>query len=221
MEQVFNLLRTSLPLLLQGFYTTMTLWISASIVSCTIGIVVGIFRSNALRVPYVSSVLDGITFVFRAVPFYVQLLIVYFVIPHILTLHISAFSAALVSLGLCSASYVSQIVRGGINAIAYGQWEAAKALGCTTFQTLWYVVMPQAMPIILPALVGECDQLLKSTAIVSTIGVLELTGAGRNIIAQEMNPLTIYTVLAVIYLLISALLAMVAVWIEKRLSHLS
>jgi len=218
MMQIFEILHNSMPLLLQGLYTTLLLWMSASIISCVIGIILGVLRSTALRVPYVSVMLDAITFVFRAVPFYVQLLITYFVIPYLLAIQISAFSAALLSLGLCSASYVSQIVRGGVNAIAEGQWEAAKALGCTTVQTLRYIIVPQTMRIVLPALVGECDQLLKSTAIVSTIGVLELTGAGRNIIAQEMNPLTIYMVLATIYLIMSALLAMLSVWLEKKLA---
>src|SRR5579863_4508193 len=158
MMQLFELLHNSMTLLLQGLYTTLLLWISASIISCIIGVILGILRSTPLRVPYISTMLDAITFVLRAVPFYVQLLITYFVIPHLLAIHISAFSAALLSLGLCSASYVSQIVRGGINAIAEGQWEAAKALGCTTLQTLRYIVVPQTMRIVLPALIGECDQ---------------------------------------------------------------
>jgi ABC-type amino acid transport system permease subunit len=165
----------------------------------------------------VSSVLDGITFILRGVPFYVQLLIAYFVLPNIVGINVSAFSAALLSLGLCSASYVSQIVRGGINAIPFGQWEAAKVLGCSTTDTVRYIVIPQMLKIVLPALIGECDQLLKSTSIVSAIGVLELTGAGRNIIAQEMNPLTIYTVLAIIYLIISALLALFSTWLEAKM----
>ena len=85
-------------------------------------------------------------------------------------------------------------------------------------ETVRYIVIPQALRIVLPALVGECDQLLKSTSIVSAIGVLELTGAGRNIIAQEMNPLTVYTVLALCYLMMSSLLALVALFIEKKWS---
>ena len=218
MEQVAALLKSSMPLLLQGLYTTVQLWVIASIVSLIIGVLCGIFRGNTLRIPYVSTMLDGITFVLRAVPFYVQLLIAYFVLPNIMGINISAFTAALLSLGLCSASYVSQIVRGGINAISAGQWEAAKVLGCTTVDTVRYIIVPQMLKIILPALVGECDQLLKSTSIVSAIGVLELTGAGKNIIAQEMNPLTIYTLLAVVYLIISALLAVFSVWLEKKMS---
>jgi ABC-type amino acid transport system permease subunit len=78
--------------------------------------------------------------------------------------------------------------------------------------------MPQALRIIVPALVGECDQLLKSTAVVSAIGVFELTGAGRNIITQEMNPIAIYTILALAYLSMSTLLAQFARWLERRLA---
>jgi ABC-type amino acid transport system permease subunit len=72
--------------------------------------------------------------------------------------------------------------------------------------------------IVLPALVGECDQLLKSTSIVSTIGVLELTGAGKNIITNHMNPLTVYVFLALVYLSMSTVLAFFAQWLERRFS---
>jgi len=207
-----------MPLLLQGLWITAQLWLVASLISFIIGLMLGVFRCNVLRIPYVSVLLDGVTFVLRGIPFYVQLLIVYFVIPNMLGINISAFMAALLSLGLCSASYVSQIIRGGINAIAPGQWEAAKVLGYTTYETVKYIIFPQTIKIVLPALVSELDQLLKSTSIVSAIGILELTGAGRNIIAQEMNPLTIYTLLAAIYLMMSALLAIFSVWLEKRLT---
>jgi|SRR5581483_364377 len=214
---VLLLLKNSLPLLLQGLYATLLLWISASIFSIIAGAIMGVLRSNALRIVYISSLFDGITFVLRAVPFYVQLLIAYFVIPSLLHCNISAFCAAVISLGLCSASYVSQIMRGGINAISVGQWEAAKVLGYSMLDTVRFIIVPQTLKIVLPALIGECDQLLKSTSIVSAIGVLELTGAGRNIIAQEMNPLTIYMVLAGMYLVMSAILAYCAVIVEKKM----
>jgi len=217
MENVLLLLSNSMPLLLKGLSMTLLLWLCATTVSLIVGIILGVLRSNMVRIPYVSTMLDGVTFVFRAVPFYVQLLIAYFVIPNLVGLTISAFAAALYSLGFCSASYVSQIVRGGINAIPAGQWEAAQVLGYTQCDTIRYIIVPQMLKIVLPALVGECDQLLKSTSIVSTIGVLELTGAGRNIIVQEMNPLTIYTLLAFIYLCMSAVLATFSAWVERKL----
>jgi His/Glu/Gln/Arg/opine family amino acid ABC transporter permease subunit len=219
MLSLITMLNSFMPLLLQGLRITLVLWLIASAISFILGIVFGVLRSSVLRISYISVILDIITFVLRAIPFYVQLLIAYFVIPSLIHSDISAFTAACMSLGLCSAAYVSQIVRGGINAIPDGQWEAAKVLGYSTLDTVRFIIIPQAFKIILPALVGECDQLLKSTAIVSAIGVLELTGAGRNIIAQEMNPLTIYTVLAVVYVLMSAMLALVSIFVEKRLAN--
>jgi polar amino acid transport system permease protein len=219
MEQVLILLKNSLPLLIQGFWTTIFLWAGATTISFIFGIVLGVLRSNALRIPYISMVLDCMTFIFRGIPFYVQLLIAYFVVPYVMGIHASAFVTALVSLGLCSASYVSQIVRGGINAISVGQWEAAYVLGCSSFETVRYIIVPQMVKIVLPALVAECDQLLKSSSIVSVIGVLELTGAARNIVSQEMNPLTMYTLLALIYLCISAVLAFISILIERKMKY--
>ncbi len=215
--KILLFLYTFWPLLFKGFCVTLMLWLTAGIVSLIFGFIIGVLRSNRLYLTHISPLLDGITFVFRAVPFYVQLLIAYFVVPHLFGINVSAFSASLCSLGLCSASYVSQIVRGGINAISAGQWEAAKVLGYSQSKTVRYIVGPQMFKMVLPALVGECDQLLKSTSIVSTIGVLELTGAGKNIVAQEMNPLTMYTVLAVVYLVMSAMLTIFAAKIEQKM----
>ena len=201
---------------MQGAFTTCTVLLCSSVISMVVGIVWGVVRCDCLRIPYISFMFDCITFLLRAVPFYVQLLIVYFVLPGLVGIYISPFSAAVVSLGFCSAAYVSQMVRGGINGINKGQWEAAQMLGYSKMQTLQYIIVPQVVRIILPALLGECDQLLKSTAIISAIGVLELTGAARNIIAQELNPLTMYTVIAVMYVCMSSIMAIFAGLVERR-----
>src|SRR5436189_6340040 len=113
MGQLKIFLINEMPLLMQGLKSTLQLWIIASLFSLVIGILLGIFRSNVLRIPYISTLLDNITFIFRGIPFYVQLLIAYYVVPYVLGLTISPFNAASLSLGLCSAAYVSQIVRGG------------------------------------------------------------------------------------------------------------
>ena len=212
------LLGDSWPLLIIGAITTFKLWVTSSCFSLVLGLIWGVLRANHLRFPYLSYGIDGVTFVLRGLPFYIQLLIAYFMLPFIIGMDISAYTASFIALGLCSSGYVSQIVRGGINAIPVGQWEAAQVLGYSLYQTIWYVIMPQALRIIVPALVGECDQLLKSTAVVSAIGVFELTGAGRNIITQEMNPIAIYTILALAYLSMSTLLAQFARWLERRLA---
>jgi His/Glu/Gln/Arg/opine family amino acid ABC transporter permease subunit len=205
-------------LISSGLLMTIGLWIMASVISLVIGSLCGIARSQRLRIKFLSPSVDCFTFILRGIPFYVQLLLVYFVVPYALGGSLSAVNASIISLGLCSAGYVSNIVKAGVNAISAGQWEAAFVLGYTPYNTIRYIIFPQAFRIILPALIGECDQLLKSTAIVSAIGVLELTGVAKNIVAQEMNPLTMYGMLALFYLTLSACLALISRTIEKRLS---
>ena len=167
--------------------------------------------------PLAAKVCDVITFVLRGIPFYVQLLLAYFVIPSVLNIDIPAYVAAAGALGLCSAAYISQIVRGGIDALNPCQWEAAKMLGYSTTQTLRFIIIPQAVKNIFPALTGELDQQLKSTAVFSTIGILELTGAGKNIISQEMNPIAMYTAIALLYLCLSSGLAAVSLYAARRM----
>ena len=211
-------LTTSQPLLLQGVFMTLRLWCVALVIALIVGCLWGVLRSRKLRITGISLILDAVTFILRGIPFYVQLLIAYFVIPGLLGIDISAFFAATISLGICSAAYISQMVRGGINAVADGQWLAAQALGYSSPQMLRFIILPQVTRIILPALTGECDQLLKSTSIISAIGVLEITRAGMNIIARQMNPLSIYTAVALLYLILSSLLNIASYFLERRLS---
>ena len=212
-------IKNALPLLLQATGMTLFLWIAAIVVALITGIIWGVLCCDRLHIAGISQSLKGITFLLRAIPFYVQLLIVYFVLPEFIGINISASGAAIFSLGICSAAYISQIVRGGINAIDLGQWQAAYVLGYTQTATMRYVILPQVMRIILPALSGELDQLLKSTSIVSSIGVLELTGAAKNIVARELNPLTMYLTIACIYVVISLVLAKITTMLERKLSN--
>jgi len=200
---------------IQGALLTLAIWLASTVVSLVVGVTCGVMRCRQLRVAGLSALLDTVTFVLRGVPYYVQLLIAYFVLPDLIGIDVPTFVVASGSLGLCSAAYVSQIVRGGLNALSVGQWEAAYVLGMTTLQTLRYIILPQLVRSVLPSLVGEFDQLLKSTSILSAIGVLELTRAGMNVIAREMNPIPIYFGLAVCYLALSAMLNW-GLWLAER-----
>lgn len=218
MNPIINLIRNSWPLLMQGLSMTLFLWLTTAIIALSMGMLWGIMRSNAVRIKLLSGGLDVITFVLRGIPYYVQLLIAYFVFPVALGINLSACTAALLSLGFCSAAYISQMIQGSINTIPTGQWLAARALGYSTLQTIWYIILPQVLKALTPALTGELDQLLKSTSLVSSIGVLELTRAGMNIIARTMNPISVYTTIALMYLILSSLLAIAAQTINRRLS---
>ena len=145
-----------------------------------------------------------------------QILIAYFVIPASLGIQVSGMQAALGALIFCSSGYVTQIVRAGINNINIGQWEACLVLGYNTKQTLKRVILPQVFNNILPSLFGELEQLLKSTALLATIGITELTRTGMNIISRELNPIPVYLLIALIYLSFSAFLQLIAWHIENR-----
>jgi len=206
-------------LLLKGTSMTIQLLIVSASLSFSSGLFFGILSCNRLKIPIVSSVVEGITFIFRAIPFFVQLLIVYFVLPDLLGFNLDPFPASVLSLGMCSSGYVAQLVRGSLNSIPIAQWEAAFSLGYNTFQSLFYVIIPQMIRNILPSFNNELDALLKSTSIVSAIGMLELTRMGMNIVSREMQPVAIYLTLAFFYVCMSALLNFVTRKIERKIAY--
>lgn len=216
--ETLTILQESAPLLLAGAATTLRVWLYAVLVGLSVGIAWGTVSSNRLWIPYLSPVISWTAFVFRGIPFYVQLLIFYFILPDLINAAPSPFTIGALSLGLCSAAYICQITRSGINAIPATQWEAAHALGYSTWQTVRYIIIPQTLKIIVPPLAGECDQLLKSTSILATIGFLELTRMGMNIIAREMVPLPIYGAIALLYLAMSSALSLATRQAEKYFS---
>lgn len=220
MNSFFSTINNALPLLLRGALMTLQLWIAAGCISFLIGSIWGIIRAQQIRTPYIGSLFDGISFLFRGIPFYVQLLIAYFVIPEFFGgINISPFITSAVSLGLCSAAYASQVIKSGLDAIPLGEWEAAYVLGYSRTQALRYLMLPRAFTFIMPALRGELDQLLKSTSVISTLGVLELTNAARNIVECDLQPLPIYAAVAVMYLLMSAIFNSAVVRLFERKAY--
>lgn len=219
MNGYLDLFVRSAPLLLKGTLMTLQVLLGSALLSFSLGTVMGILSCKRLKIPMISPIIEGVAFVYRAIPFYVQLLIVYFVLPDLMGFNLEPFSASVISLGMCSAGYVSQIVRGGLNAVPPAQWEAAEALGYNTPHCLRYIVLPQMLKAVLPAFNNELDALLKSTAVVSSIGMLELTRMGMNLVSREMEPVPIYLTVALFYLCMSALLNGLARKLEQRISY--
>ena len=191
----------------------------AAILSFSFGLLMGILSCHRLKIPILTPLIEGIAFVLRAVPFYVQLMIVYFVLPELLGFNFNPFWASVISLGFCSSGYMAQIVRAGINSIPIAQWEAAYALGYSTYQSLRWVIIPQMVRNVLPAFNNELDSLLKTTSVVSTIGLLELTRVGMNLVSRELEPVPIYLMIALVYLVMSALLNGAGRLFERRLRY--
>lgn len=214
-----ELIVKTFPLLLKGMWLTLHSTFFAACISLTLGASFGILSCKRLGVQPLKAILEALAFVLRAVPFYVQLILAYFVLPDLLQINLDAYSASILSLGICSSGYVTSIVRAGINSISDEQWDTAQVQGFSKWQSLRYIILPQMLYNVLPALTGELDALLKSTAILSSIGLLELTRVGMNIVSREMEPLTIYLAVAFLYVLLSAAINLLSKFLEKRCSY--
>lgn len=220
-SQSLAIIWKSMPLFLQGIVVTIQLFLLASLLSLVLGTVLGILSSEKLKIPIVSKCINLWAFSTRAVPFFVQLLIVYFVLPDLLGFSLNPFIASIFALGMCSSGYVAQFIRGSINAIDSSHWESAMTLGYSKMKTLFAIILPQAFRLSLPALNNECESLLKSTAIASSIGMLELTRIGMNVVSREMEPVPIYLAIAILYGCLSALLNWSIKKIEKRFFYVN
>ena len=205
-----------MPLLGKGIGMTLVAWVCAAVGSFTIGLVLGIISSEHLKTEKIGVLIKVYTFVSKGIPAYVQILIAYFVLPNLVGCSLSPFVAASCALAFCSGGYVTEIIRAGINAVPQGQWDAAFVLGYSQQQALHYIILPQGLRTVLPALLGELEKLLKSTSLFATIGVTELTRAGMNIISRELNPTPVYLTIACVYLCFSAVLYVVLHYIQKR-----
>lgn len=207
------------PLFIQGIGVTLSSWLLAGLGSLLIGTILGICFSIRISPRFITWAIRGYAFITKGIPAFVQILIFYFVLPALCGVSISGFYAATLALALCSSGYVIEIVRSGLNAIPSGQWDAASALGYSTYATVRRIIMPQLFRIIIPALIGELEQLLKSTTLLATIGVTDLTRVGMNIISRELNPLPVYGMLAILYLIFSALLTSLMFYSERKLRY--
>lgn len=216
MLEEYSTLIKSLPFLLQGALATIEIALVSIAIGLCGGIVIGVLNCNKMRNPFSTVILNGFVWTIRGTPLFVQVLIVYYAIPEVIGISLSPFTAGVIALGINSMAYISEIVRGGINAIPEGQWEAAYVIGLKPWQTLQGIILPQMLRINLPSLTNELTALIKETSILMVIGVAELTKVSRDIVARELDPMTIYLAAAVLYLAMTSSASLVAQYTQKR-----
>jgi len=187
-----------------------------SLVSCTLlGFILGIFRSGnnvflkRLIGVYVSFV--------RGTPFVVQVFIIFFILPD-WGIQLKAFPAALLAMAIMGSAFICEIVAGGIESISRGQWEAAASSGLNLFQQLRLVIVPQAMRVILPPLVGQYVLLIKDTSVVSVIGVMELTRVGWVTVVRIPEGLMVFSLVGILYFVISYPLILLSNYLERKMA---
>jgi polar amino acid transport system permease protein len=165
----------------------------------------------------------------RGIPLLVQLIWWYFAFPVVIQglgnlLHISALVnyqanaivLAIIGLVFCYGAYMSEIFRAGIQSIPKGQMEAARSLGMTYMQSMRHVILPQAFRVILPPVGNEFISLLKDSSLVSVVAVEDLTRRGREFMSAHFNPIQTWTMIALLYLIMTLISARVISWLEKR-----
>lgn len=197
----------------EGVFTTLLLTLFSFISALVLGIVVGVLRR---RRGTLSGLLGGYVSFFRGTPLLIQLFLIYYGLPSI-GISIPRYAAAILSLGLNSAAYISEILRGALSAVPKGQEEAAQVLGLTRTETLAFIVLPQALRVALPALVNAFSSILKDSSLVSVLSIMELTRIGQLIYTRTYRAFEIYLAIALIYYVLTELVACLSRRLEKAL----
>jgi His/Glu/Gln/Arg/opine family amino acid ABC transporter permease subunit len=205
--------QSNLAFMLAGLGLTLQLSISAIALSVLLGVLLAVAAMSPLRVLRWSS--RGYVECFRAVPLLVLLLWVYYGLPVVSGLQLDAFLAGVLSLALSDAAFEAEVFRAGLQSVAKGQREAAETLGLSRWQTFRFVIFPQAIRTILPALGNQFVYVLKMSSLVSVIGLQELTRRANELNVTEYRPLEIYTLLVLEYLLLILLTS----WLVRRLER--
>ena len=157
--------------------------------------------------------------VIRNTPVLVQLLWVYYVLPIVLNINLSAFATLVIGLSIYSSAFIGEVYRAGIQAVPRGHREAAMVLGLSSIQSFRRIVLPQAIRLTLPPLAANFVQLIKYSSLGTVISVGEITRRGTELSSSTFRPLEIFTFIALVYFLICWPLAMaIRIW-ERRLAR--
>ena len=183
------------------------------------GSVIG-FGFSLLRISK-QRAFSALTFVyaeiFRGTPILVQLFLVYFGLPIVFHINVSAFTTVAVSMILYTAGYMTEIFRAAIQAVDRGQWDASYTIGMTYTQALLKVIVPQAMRIAVPPTLGQFISILKDSSLASIIGFMELTKAGMAVRAATSSTLLAFTIVTCLYFAICYSLSVASRRVELRL----
>lgn len=205
----------NLAFMLSGLQYTLLLSLTAISISIIVGLLValpGLSSNRWLRAfnrIYVELV--------RAVPILVLILWVYYGLPQMADIAIGVFWAGVIALALSDSAFQAEIFRAGIQSINRGQYEAAHSISLSYTDTMRYVILPQAIRRILPALGNQLVYMLKMSSLVSVIGMQELTRKANELVVTEYRPLEIYTILVLEYLALILVVSALVRWLERRM----
>ena len=208
----FSVAAVALGFVFRGAGLTIEISVAALVLGTIIGLPFGIVRAHAGRI--LGAVLDIYIEVFRNIPALVQIVWMYYVLPILTQINLDAVTAGILALGLNTSAFLAEVFRGGILGVPVGQTEASASLGFTTPKTMAYVIVPQMLRKMLAPLLNQFIVLIKESALVAYIGVLDIMHRGDMISTQFARPLEAYTAVALAYWVICFGASRMARWLE-------
>ena len=206
----------NLKFLIDGLYYTIALSLTAICISIIVGLLIALPGLSTQRAP--RSINRVYVELIRSIPLLVLILWVYYGLPQVAGISISMFWAGVLALSISDSAFQAEIFRAGIQSINRGQYEAAASISLNYRDTMRYVILPQAIKRILPALGNQLVYMLKMSSLVSVIGMQELTRRANELVVTEYRPLEIYTILVLEYLVLILLVSAAVRWLERRLN---
>jgi polar amino acid transport system permease protein len=202
-----------MPILLEGLRLTVVVTLGSLVLSTLLGLVWALMRVSKVRA--LAWIAKSVVNVIRGIPILVLLFYIYFVMPE-LGVTLTAVQAGILGLGIAYSAYQAENFRAGIEAIDHGQIEAAQSLGMGWALMMRRVVLPQAVRIVLPPYGNTMVMMLKDSSQASTITVAELTLKGQMLAASTFKNSTVFTLVALLYLVMSVPLILLVGWLERR-----
>lgn len=209
----WSVVAKNLPYLLEGLRGTLVLGLLVMSLGTLLGFLVGLAK---LSRGGIRTMATAFVELFRDTPLIMQIFFILFGLPA-LGIRLNAFLAASVAMTFFAAANTAEIVRGAIQSLPRGQWEAARSLGLNSHQTLRWVILPQALRRTLPPLMGLFTTLLKDTSLAAIVNVFELTTAGRRVVERTLASFEIWLVVAALYFLVCYPLSVATQRLERRL----
>ncbi|MCI5897653.1 MAG: amino acid ABC transporter permease [Anaerovoracaceae bacterium] len=210
------------PMLMKGLVVTVEVTVLSLAIAAVLGMTSCLMGMSAIKP--VSWLSKFYVWIIRGTPFIVQLFIIYFGIPQFLSqmgfdIRFTSFQAAAATLALNAGAYMSEIFRGGVQAVDKGQMEAARSLGLPKSRSMVKIILPQALRISIPALGNQCIITLKDSSLAQTIALAEIVYMGKIFVGRTMQSFYTYLLIGVVYLVIITVLQVILARIERRMDH--
>ncbi|GAA0739707.1 amino acid ABC transporter permease [Clostridium oceanicum] len=199
--------------ILKGSVISLKLFFITMIFSIPLGMLIAMGKISKSKI--LKIILGAYTWIFRGTPLMLQLFFAYFGLP-VIGIRLSPLTAASITFIINYSAYLAEIFRGGIESIDKGQYEASKVIGLNHFQTMFKVIIPQAVRNVVPAVCNENINLIKDSALVAAIGIGDMLRAAKEIVTREFT-ITPFFIAALLYLLMTAVIVIAFRQLEKKL----